>query len=79
KAKISYQEYLYKVLQNQIIVRIDNSINAKIKKAKFPFIKTIEEFDFSFQPSIDEKLIYELANLTFLNHAKNIIFVGPPG
>jgi DNA replication protein DnaC len=57
KAKISYQEYLYKVLQNQIIVRIDNSINAKIKKDKFPFIKTIEEFDFSFQPSIDEKLI----------------------
>ena len=79
KTKSSYQEYLYKVLQNQIIVRMDNSINAKIKKAKFPFIKTIEEFDFSFQPSIDEKLIRELANLNFLSHAKNIIFVGPPG
>ncbi len=37
KAKISYQEYLYKVLQNQIIVRIDNSINAKIKKGQIPF------------------------------------------
>jgi len=79
RTKSSYQEYLYKVLQNQVIVRMDNSINTKIKKAKFPFIKTIEEFDFSFQPSIDEKLIRELASLSFLNHAKNIIFVGPPG
>ena len=79
KTNSSYQEYLYKVLQNQIVVRIDNSVNAKIKKAKFPFIKTIEEFDFSFQPSIDAKLIRKLANLGFLNHAKNIIFVGPPG
>ncbi len=79
KTKSSYQEYLYKVLQNQIIVRMDNSINAKIKKAKFPFIKTIEEFDFSFQPIIDEKLIRELANINFLDHAKNIIFVRPPG
>ena len=79
KTNSSYQEYLYKVLQNQIVVRIDNSVNAKIKKAKFPFIKTIEEFDFTFQPSIDAKLIRELADLAFLKHAKNIIFVGPPG
>ena len=79
KARISYQEYLYKVLQNQVVVRVDNSINAKIKKAKFPFIKSIEEFDFSFQPKIEEKLIIELCNLNFLNESKNIIFVGPPG
>ncbi len=65
KAKISYQEYLYKVLQQQIVVRIDNSVNAKIKKARFPFLKTLEEFDFSYQPKIDEKLLRELAELTF--------------
>jgi DNA replication protein DnaC len=79
KAKLSYQEYLYKVLQNQVLVRIDNSINAKIKKAKFPFIKSIEEFDFSFQPQLEERLIRELCNLNFLSEAKNIIFIGPPG
>lgn len=79
KARISYQEYLYKVLQNQVLVRVDNSINAKIKKAKFPFIKSIEEFDFSFQPKIEEKLIIELCNLNFLKESKNILFVGPPG
>ena len=79
KAKLSYQEYLYKVLQNQVVVRVDNSINAKIKKAKFPFIKSIEEFDFSFQPQVEEKLLRELCNLNFLSESKNIIFIGPPG
>ena len=79
KAKISYQEYLYKILQQQIIVRVDNSVNTKIKKARFPFIATLEEYDFTYQPKIDEKPIRELATLNFLSQAKNIIFIGPPG
>lgn len=79
KTKISYQEYLYKLLQQQIIDRADRSINAKIKKAGFPYIATIEMFDFSFQPNIDEKLLKELATLSFLKDAKNILLLGPPG
>lgn len=79
KAKLSYQEYLFRVLQQQIVIRVDNSINSKIKKARFPFLKTIEEYDFSYQPKLEERLIRELCNLNFLKEAKNIIFVGPPG
>jgi DNA replication protein DnaC len=79
KAKLSYQEYLYKILQEQIVVRVDNSVNAKIKKARFPFMRTIEEYDFTYQPNIDEKLIRELATLNFLHQAKNLVFIGPPG
>lgn len=79
RLKIPYQDYLFKVLENQILIRVDNSINAKIKKAKFPFIKTLEQFDFSFQPQMDEKLIRELAKLSFLKDGKNILFIGPPG
>jgi DNA replication protein DnaC len=79
KAKVSYQEYLYRVLQQQVVVRVDNSINTKLKKANFPFIKTLEQYDFSYQPKVDERLIRELANLNFLSEAKNIIFIGPPG
>ena len=41
KTKMSYQEYLYALLQHQVLIRTDNSINAKIKKARFPFIKTL--------------------------------------
>lgn len=79
KAKSSYQEYLYRVLQQQVVVRVDNSINTKLKKANFPFIKTLEQYDFSYQPQVDERLIRELATLNFLSQAKNIIFIGPPG
>lgn len=79
KTKMSYQEYLYTLLTHQVLVRTDNSINARIKKARFPFIKMLEEFDFSFQPQIDDKLIRELSNLTFLDRAENLLFIGPPG
>jgi DNA replication protein DnaC len=79
KAKMCYQEYLYKVLQEQVIARVDNSVNARIKKARFPFLKTLEEFDFRFQPKLDEKLIRELANLNFLKTGHNVLFIGPPG
>jgi len=79
KTKMSYQEYLYGLLQHQVLVRTDNSINAKIKKARFPFIKTLDDFDFSFQPQIDDKLLRELGNLNFLSNAENLLFIGPPG
>jgi len=79
KAKMGYQEYLYAVLQQQVIARVDNSVNARIKKANFPWLKKLEEFDFSFQPQLDEKLIRELGSLGFLSTAHNVLFVGPPG
>jgi DNA replication protein DnaC len=79
KAKTGYTEYLYAVLQQQVIARVDNSINARIKKANFPWLKTLEEFDFSFQPQLDEKLLRELGLLSFLGNAHNVLFVGPPG
>lgn len=79
KAKLSYQDYLYKLLQQQIVDRVDRSINAKIKKAGFKYLASLEEFDFSFQPQIDEKLIRELATLSFLESATNVLLVGAPG
>lgn len=79
KTKISYREYLYKLLQQQIIDRVDRSVNAKIKKAGFPYIATMEAYDFTFQPHLDERLLRELSTLHFLKDAKNILLVGPPG
>ena len=79
KTKISYQEYLYKLLQQQIIDRVDRSVNSRIKKTGFPYIESLENYDFSFQPKLDEKLIRELGTLSFLESANNILFVGPPG
>ncbi|MHB8109629.1 MAG: IS21-like element helper ATPase IstB [Syntrophorhabdaceae bacterium] len=67
------------MLQQQIVVRVDNSVNTKIKKARFPFIKSLEEYDFSYQPKMDERLVRELSTMNFLSQAKNIVLVGPPG
>jgi DNA replication protein DnaC len=79
KTKLSYQDYLLRLMENEVLSKIDRSVNRRIQIAGFPQIKRLEEFDFSFQPQIDEKLIRELATMSFLNEAKNILFLGPPG
>ena len=47
--------------------------------ARLPFRRTLEQFDFTFQPSIDERPVKELANLAFVAEASNVILLGPPG
>jgi len=80
KAKLSYQDFLLRLLEQEVISKIDRSINRRIQIAGFPQVKKLDEFDFSYQPQLDEKLIRELHNnLNFLDEAKNIIFLGPPG
>lgn len=51
----------------------------QVQTSGFPLKKTLQEFDFSFQPSIDKRQIDELATMRFLENAENIIFLGPPG
>lgn len=53
--------------------------NACVKTANFPFIKTMDDFDFSFQPGIHRKELLELNNLGFIERKNNIIFVGSCG
>jgi DNA replication protein DnaC len=79
KAKLGYQDYLQRLLEIEVLSKIERSINRKMQIAGFPQIKRLEEFDFSYQPQINEKLIRELASLNFLEEAKNILFVGAPG
>ncbi len=79
KAKLSYQDYLYRLAEAEVLSKIDRSINRKLQVSGFPMLKKLEEFDFSYQPKIDEKLIRELSNLNFMDESKNLIFLGPPG
>src|SRR5437667_2841300 len=77
--KLSYQEYLHRLLEQQVLSKIERSVNAKMQRASFPQLKRLEEFDFTFQPKINEKLIRELATLDFLTQAKNVLLIGAPG
>lgn len=79
KAKMSYQDFLFRLVENEVLSKIDRSINRKIQVSGFPMIKRFEEFDFTFQPQLDEKLLRELSNLNFMDEYKNIILLGPPG
>lgn len=79
RAKLSYKDFLLRVAQQEVMSKIDRSVNRRLQTSGFPSIKHLEEFDFSFQPQLDEKLLRELAGLDFLDQAKNILFLGPPG
>jgi len=77
--KLQYEEYLALLLEEEYKRRQDGSIKARIAKAHFPYIKTIEEFDFAFQPNLKEKEIIRLGSLEWIENKGNVIFLGPPG
>jgi DNA replication protein DnaC len=79
KNNLQYEEYLVALLEEEVKRREEASIKAKVSKAKFPLIKTMEAFDFSFQPGLKERKVINLASLQFVEKQENIIFLGPPG
>lgn len=79
KARLPYEEYLALVLEQELKRKNESSINTKVFKAKFPFVKTMEEFDFSFQPALNEKEVIRLSSCSFIEEKNNIILLGPPG
>jgi len=79
KVKASYTSYLHRLIEEEVLAKTERSINARLAKARFPVIKTLEAFNFAFQPSVGEVLIKELAELSFLGAAENVVLLGPPG
>jgi len=79
KAKSPYPHYLALLVSAQLAARMDRSFRERLARARFPAVKTLEEFDFSFQPTLDETHVRTLAELTFLERADNVLLVGPPG
>lgn len=79
KSEMSYTAFLARLVDEEIAAKTDASINIRIAKARFPMLRTLEEFDFSFQPFLSAARIRELAELGFLGKAENVVFVGRPG
>ena len=79
KAKSPYPQYLAALVSAQLAARMDRSFRERLTRARFPALKTLEAFDFSFQPAVDETHVRTLAELTFLEKAENVLLVGPPG
>ena len=72
-------QFLDALTQTELAARTEQNIRRKMRAARFPFHKTLDEFDFAFQPSVNERQIRDLATLRFAAHADNILFLGPPG
>jgi DNA replication protein DnaC len=79
KREPSYGEFLDELLGCEVEARRARYLRARLQLAHLPYVKTFEQFDFGFQPSIDERQIRELRTLRFVHEASNVILLGPPG
>jgi DNA replication protein DnaC len=79
KKEPSYADFLEELLGCEVDARRSRYLRARLQLAHLPFVKTFDQFDFSFQPSIDERQIRELRTLRFVHEASNAILLGPPG
>ena len=77
--KMTYETFLQRALDAEVEGRNLRAAQRRIQAARLPVTKTLESFDFSFQPSISERLVRELADLSFVQTTTNVIFLGPPG
>jgi DNA replication protein DnaC len=77
--QLSYIEFLELIIEDEYTVRNDRRIQQNIKKAKFRELKTLETFDFTFNPCINKKEIFDFAVGHFIRSFKNILFLGPSG
>jgi DNA replication protein DnaC len=79
RSQSTYLSFLNELLEAELQERQRRNVEVRMKLAHLPYRRTLQEFDFSFQPGIDERLIRELAELTFIGRQENVLFLGPPG
>jgi DNA replication protein DnaC len=79
KGDVDDKGFLTQALEAEWRGRHQRGVESRLKLARFPWLKSLEQFDFDFQPSIDRKMIRELAGLSFVERADNVVLLGPPG
>lgn len=80
KNSLSYSDFLDGLLTQEVVAsKTEKNVAMRTSMARFPFVKTLESFDFAFQPSIDKKKIKELAGCRYIATGENVILLGPPG
>lgn len=77
--ELDYKSFLAQALGAEWQGRHQRGIEARLRQARFPWLKTLEQFDFAFQPSLDRQQVRELAGLSFIERAQNVVVLGPPG
>ena len=76
---LSHEEFLELILQDELNIRQQRLITRRIKAASFRDLKTLENFDFRFNPAIKRKEIFDLASCRFIREQSDVLLIGPPG
>jgi DNA replication protein DnaC len=79
RRELDYKTFLTQALGTEWQGRYRRGIEARPRQSRFPWVKTLEQFDFDCQPSIDRRQVRELAGLSFVERAHNVVILGPPG
>jgi DNA replication protein DnaC len=77
--EVTYADFLDRLLTEEVVAKVEKHVTMRTVMARFPYRKTVEGFDFGFQPSVDRKKLQELATCRFIEHGENVVFLGPPG
>ena len=75
----SYLSFLEELLEEEVACKEQRRVETALKISGLPFIKSIDEFDFVFQPKLNRQKVMSLFDLTFIREKGNVIFLGPPG
>jgi DNA replication protein DnaC len=75
----SYTHFLGYLVAGELAARHKKAVELNLQFARFPAVKRLEDFDFSAQPSVDRRLVDELATGRFLHEGRNVVLLGPPG
>jgi DNA replication protein DnaC len=76
---LTHGEFLELIFQDELAIRGERLIARRVKTAGFRELKTLDNFDFAFNPSIKKKQVFDLATGQFIRQARDVLFLGPPG
>jgi len=76
---LNHAEFLELVVQDELLVRSDRLLKRRVKAAGFRELKTLEDFDWSFNPSLKRKQVFDLASGRFIREGRDVLWLGPPG
>jgi DNA replication protein DnaC len=76
---LSHAEFLELIVQDELAVRADRQLQRRVKAALFRELKPLDQFDWSFNPSIKKKQVLDLATCRFVREKRDVLWLGPPG
>jgi DNA replication protein DnaC len=77
--QLAHAEFLELILQDELLVRSERQIERRVRAADFRELKPLDQFDFSFNPSVSRQRVFELATCRFIREARDVLLLGPPG